>query len=1265
MPRRLLVAVAAAIVLAGSAAAAPTENLGLRVLPAPGKVTVDGKADDWDLSGGIFICDDPETQRDQFAVWYHTMYDAENLYLLARWIDPTPLANPGVTMADHGFQGDCLQVRTVTAPDTPQERCLHLTCWRGRDGKDVIKVELDRKFTGVIADLKKEGAQQAFQVDADGKGYVQEIAIPWKALTQGGGALKAGDAMLMTVEPNFTVGGSGRMSLKDVFKPGGAPDRVFTFMASQCWGTATLEAKGKVPPQPLRLADAREFPVRLEKGVPVIDWTGLVQSKELAGFKEIAFTMPEDGYVSLNLRDGQGKVVRQLLTANFLAKGKQKVRWDGLGTWSWTRPGEPVPPGEYAWTALWHPGVSLRLCGWAHNAGRAPWDDGSGTSNWGGDHGTPVSCAAEGERVVLGWNGAEAGQAVVATDLGGKVAWRGTRFSMTGVSHVALDGGTFYALTRGDTIYRQDARTGDYTMWQGTESCDLGLKELLADVPGKPETCDGMDAGGGRLVLALGKANLLAVLDGKTGKLLKTHAVEAPGNLKVVGGRAYVISGGGRAVVAVDLESGKAEKAVDGLEWAAAVALDAQGRLYVGVRDPDNQVKVFAPDGKPAGEIGRRGGRALLGKWQSDGMAFIQGMAVDRDGKLWVAENDPYPKRISVWDTKTGQLVREFFGPTSYGATGGAISPLDPAVMAGNGCEWRIDPKTGRDTCVAVITRDGMSNARFGVGSNGRLYLVVARGWAFETSTVLLFERTGEGAYALRGSLTYEIDPADKDKKRIGATVYWADADGDGQVQPAEVQKVPGEIRVSGWYLSMTPDLTFYAKDRQFKVVGFTPCGAPKYDFASPVKMPAEGLGSADGRLVLKTGDYGVVHGQYACYDIASGRLLWTYPDNFVGVHGSHNACQPTVGMIRGSFVPCGAAKLPEPIGNVWIIPTNVGEWHLLTEGGYYLARLFQPDPLKVQWPAEAVPGAVMDNCPCGAGGEDFGGSTACTKDGRLFVQAGKTAFWNIEVAGLDRVQTLKGGKVKITEADVRKARAIRGEALQAAVGTRKVAVRKMTPALTGDFDKDFQGAEVVRYKKQDDAEVASAAAWDDRCLYLAWNVRDRTPWQNAAGLPEFLYCKGDAVDFQLATDPKADRDRGEAVLGDLRLVIGNFKDKPTAVLFRKVAKDKANRKVFSSGVVKEYPMESVTVLEGARIEVRKHGDRYIVEAAVPLEALGLKPAEGLTLRGDFGALHGDAGGQDTVLRTYWNNQATGLVNDEVFELKMEPKNWGELTFKP
>ena len=169
--------------------------------------------------------------------------------------------------------------------------------------------------------------------------------------------------------------------------------------------------------------------------------------------------------------------------------------------------------------------------------------------------------------------------------------------------------------------------------------------------------------------------------------------------------------------------------------------------------DPLNYIKELAnADNAEARvlQIGRTGGRALLGPWQPDGVRFVKSMAVDADGKLWVVEADATPKRVSVWNTKTGELVHEFFGATSYGALGGAISPLDPNIMVGQGCEWQLDPHTGRARCAAVITRDGMENSRFGIGANGRLYLAVADGWAFGRSKVSIFERVGNADYKLR-----------------------------------------------------------------------------------------------------------------------------------------------------------------------------------------------------------------------------------------------------------------------------------------------------------------------------------------------------------------------------------------------------------------------------------------------------------------------------------------------------------------------------------
>ncbi|HTU24887.1 MAG TPA: hypothetical protein VMF30_05790, partial [Pirellulales bacterium] len=59
------------LALAATAQATETENLGLQILPAPGKVTIDGSPSDWDLTGGIFVCGDVETARDKAATWYY------------------------------------------------------------------------------------------------------------------------------------------------------------------------------------------------------------------------------------------------------------------------------------------------------------------------------------------------------------------------------------------------------------------------------------------------------------------------------------------------------------------------------------------------------------------------------------------------------------------------------------------------------------------------------------------------------------------------------------------------------------------------------------------------------------------------------------------------------------------------------------------------------------------------------------------------------------------------------------------------------------------------------------------------------------------------------------------------------------------------------------------------------------------------------------------------------------------------------------------
>jgi len=1233
-----------------------TENLGLAILPAPGKVDIDGRVGDWDLSGGIFATGDAENMRDKAAVWFHAMYDEKYLYLLARFNDDTPLNNPGETAADHGFNGDCLQVRWIVADETPEERGGHITAWKGRDNRDVVLIEKGKTFKdGETKDAKQLGVLQAFQANADRSGYVQELAVPWTLLTKDGQPLRAGDRMQLTIEPNFTLRGTARLTIKDIFKPGIPLDRIFTFTAWRQWGWATLEPHGHLSPRALRLSDGREFPVRLEQNLPVIDWTGLIKGREFKGFKSVAVEVPGDGIVSLNILNKEGLVVRQLLNGEFLTKGKHQIKWDGLTNYSVKRPGETVPAGEYTWTALYHPQFGLRFRGWACNGGSAPWDGPSGKTNWGGDHGVPVGCAAAGDRVFLVWSGAEGGKMLLATNLLGEVQW-GKNFTSTwGLSAVAVDGGAVF-VHDGKRLSRVSAADGSYLPWEG--EADIVLGTLRPDFSKETES-RGLAAKAGRLYLSYAKENTVLVLDAKTGKLQKNLQIDNPDGLCAVSESLLYVVSGGKTVLAVNPESGEAKPLISGLANAGGVAIDAAGQIYVAVGVPDNQVKVFSADGKPIRSIGRAGGRAIVGPWTPDGMAFVKGIAVDSQGQVWAAEADYSPKRVSVWDGASGQFVRDFFGPPPYGATGGAIMPSDPDVMIGQGCEWRLDPGTGKSKCVAVITRDGMANSRFASGNGGRTYLAVASEWAFKPGHITIYERVGKGQYQPRARFDYESQDSTNKK-----TIYWADENGDQQPQENERTTLDADLRFSGWWMKMSPDLAICTDNTLINVDRFTPCGAPKYDFAHATKIPFQSVASADGRLALQSGEYNTEHGVIRCFDIASERRLWSYPDNFVGVHGSHNACGPTVGMIRGSFTPVGSVKLPEPVGNAWVIPTNLGEWHILTERGFYLGKLFEGDPLRVKWPDEALPGAIFDSVPPGSGQEDFGGNIALAPDGKFYIQSGCSAFWNIELTGLDRVAALPGGSLVISDDEVNQARAIREEALQASVGQRKLAIKKQTPKFTGNFDGDFQGSEIANFSKQEGKNLRFAAAWDDQNLYLAWQVDDLTPWINSADAPEIMYISGDTVDFQLATDPAADANRARAALGDLRLSIGNLKGTPTAVLYRMVANDK-HPKTFTSGVVKEYTVDSVQVLSEVVIEVRKEEKRYIVEAKVPLASLGIKLVAGTKLRGDFGVTFGDASGRRTRLRAYWSNQHTGIVEDVVYELMLEPQYWGELLFNP
>ena len=93
--------------------------------------------------------------------------------------------------AAKGWAGDCVQLRVKT------DRICHVTAWYyAKGGEPFINIEygkgLTEPFGGGGVNLFKntgwkldKGAEMAFRKDADGRGYVQEMKLPWPLITTG------------------------------------------------------------------------------------------------------------------------------------------------------------------------------------------------------------------------------------------------------------------------------------------------------------------------------------------------------------------------------------------------------------------------------------------------------------------------------------------------------------------------------------------------------------------------------------------------------------------------------------------------------------------------------------------------------------------------------------------------------------------------------------------------------------------------------------------------------------------------------------------------------------------------------------------------------------------------------------------------------------------------------------------------------------------------------------------------------------------------
>ncbi|WP_063901857.1 hypothetical protein [Burkholderia pseudomultivorans] len=785
-------------------------------------------------------------------------------------------------------------------------------------------------------------------------------------------------------------------------------------------------------------------------------------------------------------------------------------------------PGKIVAPGRYVVRGLVRPAIRIAYEGTPYSNGAPAWQTKDRSSEWLANHSAPsavlfvpggaisdpagVRSGSSGQ-VIVGSYFTEGGSGLAWLDLDGHKRWGQMWIGggWTGATQLARDTGAH----RSTDVYAYAATSWHGDKYNGNVR-ELRLNALLSHpgakpkdgrlgtgedvpvldppyrIPGTGGNADAPDVTGytqrfdltglaahdGVVVVAFGRLNQLLFIDAARKTVLGTATVRDPRGLSFdAAGRLLVLTTHGvlrfRIAASAPARLGAPDVIVAAaLEDPQYLYVDADGTLYVSDWGQSHQVKVFSTDGKLLRAIGHPG-KPAVGPYDPLHMNHPAGITLDERGRLWVAENDKTPKRISVWNAADGRLVNAFYGPSRYGG-GGAVDPVDPGRLfhadEGGGMELRIDPSGGAGVPQAVYFRTesgdiGLTGKGTGtmpeypIHRNGSLYLTNAHASEISGPPSAILWRVDKGIAHPVAAAGSTLDGAGKllpafssaamrhrmpsgvAPERQPLLFVWSDDNGDGRLDAGEVQFLkPAATGRSGLLVGgvgVGNDLSFTIANAGNVALRLAPTrisahGVPDYAIqggeilARDVQQPASSGGGQvlvgnDGWTVLTTPP-----APFAAQGVGGARNgvpMWSYPSLWPGLHASHIAPLPEfpgelIGTTRVLGNPVDAPS-PSNAGQLWAINGNEGQIYLFTIDGLFVATLFrdartQPEPL----PPRGIRGA--DFASTSLLPECFHPVLTETADGKVYLQAGHTGSL-FRLYGLDGIRRLPDATITVT----------------------------------------------------------------------------------------------------------------------------------------------------------------------------------------------------------------------------------------------------------
>lgn len=978
------------------------------------------------------------------------------------------------------------------------------------------------------------------------------------------------------------------------------------------------------------------------------------------------------GVVTVAIDDKDGHRVRNLVGA------RPKERFEGnVVEWDLRDDdGRVVVPGEYAARVVAHKPITYRYLNNFANGG-----DKDPTRNVVSDHCCMEAVTACGGDVFFAAPFSESGVAYTRWSMDGrfKRAYQWMVGESTVDAFAASDGKRFFALKGGSGVWSRDDKNKAITLAAfDVESGDvisLGPKKFatLWEYADTNRAIAGLVFLGGRLYVGDALGGNVRIYEFKMDADGNSATIKESGGFAASGLEALAAGDDGKLYLTMD---GKVCVVKEAQSRSDAEELFTCGHRVQGLAVRGGTICLTGNERDTVeiwrkrlwwwskNELGEPGG-AYDGAWRKERMVKPNQLAFDSDGKLWVAEKRWHPKRAVRWDVEKKEVLKELVAGIYYGAPGGGMDKRHPGRWIGFDCLWNVDAATGGERIVSILEGDGERAARtlgnlnrFERTEQGRtLVLGSYAGWR-------VGEVRQDGTLKPLAHLATSVAFAKFFKQDLPKTqtlALWTDANGDGEMQKEEFATGPENFSLfmnedwfpTGW---ITCDRFFVTgvdtvTKRSYLVpvvrTGWNAVGAPVWDIAT---MMTNRIDVTDGlsptlknvtgmTQMLRDGSVIVGANNRMMRFTSEGRMLWSIPNLYRGVHGSHKAPLFENGeTVMGLLFPLGEAVLKDGhTVTAWM--SNRGHVYLVSDDGFFVQRLF---------------GGLGSFGLELLGGEPFGGVMEQADDGTVFLQAGHKGGYRIyTLEGLDGIRRVPPFGITVTPAQMEQAAsvAVASEDTPKSLTVRRAEehrVKNNPASINWSFVKE--GASW----KMPQGTATVKLVWDDVALHVQWTMPDVTPWLNGGKDWTLLFKTGDGVDLQLRTKDGHVR----------RVFLAPFDGGTAAVLYDFGAKS-GNTLKFTS------PWRSVEVNDVRRIDSvsavsqRVVGvDVAIVELRLPWKTLGLSADDlkaGVT--GDVGMIWGEAAGKVNVMRGYYFNKATGLVNDVPGEIDPPVKEYGKLIF--